>query len=326
MKRITFFIVTILLTLTSCEKVINIDTTISESELVLNAVPSAEKQFFVNFSYTHFFLDTSNYHPVPNMDMVITVNGNEYRPSSTHRCNYFFDYTPQPDDSIAISVMAGNRTVTASTYVPRFPQITTPTVRYDSSGTFNLLHIEFPITDHPNYKNYYRIYITQHDSGAYYHPFLEYLDTIDTIRTTTFFCFDSALIAGAQSLSSGLGVSEFNVPIFSQLLTTDSLFDGTTHPTSLQIMLLRDTNEIQPFIHQYELTIECVTPERMQYLQAIEANNGMMSLITEPPAMYSNVSGALGIFAGTAKKKYPLITLADGQVVPTSGKAKRAKK
>lgn len=312
MKRIIPII--IILFLASCEKVINIDTTMSQSELVLNAIPSADKQLFVNFSYTHFFLDTSNFHPVPGLDMVVNVNGVDYRPSSDHRCNYFFDYTPQPDDQLTIRVQAGERTITASTYIPRYPQITEPVVRYDSTGTFNLLNVDFAINDHPNYRNYYRFTISQHDSGAYYHPFLQYLDTIDTIRTTTFFCLDTALIAGAQSLSSGFGISEFNIPVFTQLMTSDTLIDGTVHPTSLTIMLLRDTNEIQPFIHRYELTVECITPERMRYLQAIEANNGMMSFITEPPAMYTNVTGALGIFAGTAKRKYPLVTLADGKI------------
>ena len=43
MKRYSLIAV-IILTLVSCEKVIPFDTSISEHEIVLNAVPSVEKQ------------------------------------------------------------------------------------------------------------------------------------------------------------------------------------------------------------------------------------------------------------------------------------------
>lgn len=312
MKKYIFSFLATLLLFASCEKVINIDTSISDPQFVLNAVPSAEKQLFVNFAYTHFFLDTSNNHPISNIDMVVTINGNEYRPISNHRCNYFFDYTLQEDDQISIRVKSGDRTVTAQTYVPRMPQISQPIALLNDTGAFNFLVANFNIQDHPNYPNYYCFTITQHDSGEYYHPYLEYLDTIDTIRTTIFFCTDRQL----TSPSSSNGIMDMSIPMMqTQLFATDSLIDGSTHNTSLFVMLLRDTNEIQPFIHEYTLNVECITPERMKYLQAIGANNSMLSFITEPPAMYTNVHGALGIFAGNAKRTYPLATISDGQLV-----------
>lgn len=319
MKKHIIPIILSLLLMASCEKVINIDTTISQSEPVLNAVPSAGKQLFVNFAYSHFFLDTSNNHPIPNVDMVVTVNGNEYRPTSTHRCNYFFDYILQEDDRLSIRVNAGDRAISASTYVPRMPQISQPLAFMNDTGAFNFLVANFNIVDHPGYKNYYCISITQHDSGEYYHPFLEYLDTIDTVRTSMFFCVDQDLTSNYATDPMGM-----SLPIFTQMFVTDDKIDGTTHNTSLLIMLLRDTNEIQPFIHDYSITVESITPERMLYLQAIGSNNSMLSFITEPPAMYTNVNGALGIFAGNAKRQYHLCTVSDGHIVNNEAKCRPA--
>lgn len=312
MKKIIISFILVLF-FASCEKVIEIDPLASESKLVLNAIPSAEQQLFVNLSYSHFFLDTSNYHPVQNADIVVKVNGTEYRPTSTRRCNYFFDYTLQEDDSLDITVYADGKTITASTYVPRLPQITNLVAAMDTSSAFNVLAVNFDITDHPDYQNYYCFRITEHDSGEYYHPLLEYLDTIDTVYTDYFFCYDKVLTDNPMATEATYGY-----PYFATFLTTDANFDGQTHNTTLYLMILRDTNEIQPFTHQYQLTVECVTPDRYQYLKDLAQASSMTSMITEPPAVHTNINGALGIFAGNAKRVFPLITLADGQPVTTS--------
>ena len=58
---IVLFLFWMPLIFSSCEKIIPFDPSSSQPVLVLNAVPSAEKQLFVYFSYSHLFLDTSNY-------------------------------------------------------------------------------------------------------------------------------------------------------------------------------------------------------------------------------------------------------------------------
>jgi hypothetical protein len=305
-------LLTFVLFFSSCEKVIEIDPLDSPSQLVLNGVPSAEKPFFVYFANSHFFLDTSNNHPVSNVDMLLRVNGNDYRPTHADLCRYLFNYIPQEDDSLSIRVQAGDRLVTSSTYVPRMPQISNLAAYIDSSSTFNLLVVNFNVTDPANYPNYYRFGITQRDSGSIYIPYFDYSDTIDTTFNTFFFCFDKALTSPNAAATEALGGY-----LYTQLLTTDANIDGKTHNASIMVILLRDTNEIQPYIHQYSLSIECVTPDRYRYLQDIDEINSMMSLIAEPPEVYSNVNGALGIFAGTAKRTFPLITISDGQPINT---------
>lgn len=311
MKRFSLLATAVLtLLFAACEKVIDIDPLSSPSQIVLNGVPAAGQPFFAYFANTHFFLDTSNNHPVAGADMLLSVNGTEYRPTRTERCLYFFDYVAQQDDSLSIRVNAGDRTVTASTYVPRMPQISNPVAFINRDSTFNLLVINFNITDHADYDNYYRFSVTQRDSGAVYIPYFDITDTVDTTRNSIFLCLDKKLTASNAAATEALGGY-----LYTQLLTTDANIDGSTHNTSLLVILLRDTNEIQPYIHQYGLTVECVTPDRYKYLQFIGENSSMMSLITEPPEAYGNVDGALGIFAGTAKQTFPLITISDGQEV-----------
>ena len=315
MKTFRLFLAALLvLSLSACEKVIKVDPLDAPSQLVLNGIPSAEKQCFVYFANSHFFLDTSNNHPVDDVDMLLDVNGTQYRPTSVDRCRYYFDYVAQADDSLSIRVQAGDRLVTSSTYVPRMPQISNPIAYIDSDSTFNLMVVNFTLTDPANYPNYYRFLITQRDSGSIYIPYFDYSDTIDTTYNSIFFCLDKALTSPNAAATEALGGY-----LYTQLLTTDANIDGSSHNASILVILLRDTNEIQPYIHQYGLSIECVTPDRYRYLQNIDAISSMMSLIAEPPEVYSNVNGALGIFAGNAKQTFPLLTISDGQVVGTPG-------
>lgn len=292
----------------SCEKVVDIDTASSTQKMVLNAVPSAQKQLFVNFSHTHFFLDTINGHPVNDADIVISVNGSDCRPSYVRGCNYFFDYTLQEDDSLHITVKANGHTVTSHTTVPRMPDITNPIAQTNDTGTFHLMAVNFNINDHANYKDYYSITLRQRDSGSRYIPYLDIYDTIDITYNTMFLCNDKALIDTV--MASMMAVGGY-VPAV-QLLASDEQFDGQVHNTTMMLILLRDTNEVIPYIHQYTLDVETVAPDRFRYLKDIGNATSMLQLITEPAAVYSNVNGALGIFAANARRTFPLITITGG--------------
>ena len=311
MKRL-IIIPALFLLFISCEKVIPFDTSLSQHEMVLNAVPSADKQLFVYFAHTRFFLDSTNYQPLTDVDMTITVNGTDYRPTSVDRCNYFFDYTVRENDNLSIRIHADGKDVTASTVVPPLPRISQPVAFTTDTGVFNLLIVNFNIDDYPNHKDYYCITLRQRDSGSRYSHYFERYDTIDTTYATFFLCNDKALID--PFISTNLSVSGFSP--FNQLLTTDDNINGQNHNTTLTVIRLTDTNEVVPYIHQYSLDVETVSPERYRYLQEISTATSPLQLITEPPAIYSNVSGALGIFAANARRTFPLITLTGGTLPP----------
>ena len=317
MKKI-ILITLLVLTLASCEKVIPFDTSVSQPEMVLNGVPSAGKQLFVYFAHTHFFLDSTNNQPLGGVDMAVTVNGSNYRPTSVSRCNYFFDYTVQEDDDISIRIHADGKDITAHTVVPPMPRISQPVAITTDTGVFRLLLVNFNIDDYPDHNDYYCISLRQRDSGCRYSPYFDRYDTIDTTYNTYFLCNDKDIID--PFIANNMAVSGF-AP-FNQLLTTDTNFNGENHNTTLTLIRLTDTNEVIPYIHQYTLDIESVSPERYRYLQDIANATSMLQLLTEPPAVYSNVNGALGIFAANARRTFPLVTLTGGTRPPLDKKAK----
>lgn len=292
-----------LFVLASCEKVIEFDDSLTSPSPVLNAIATEGNQLFVNYTYSRFFLDTNNAHPIADVDMVVTANGTDYRPVSVDGCNYFFDYIPHEDDQLSIRVLSAAGEASARTIIPRNPRISTPNVFLQDS-VFRTLVINFNIDDHPDYDNYYRFTISQRDSGARYRPYREVYDTIDTTYHTIFFCFDRAITDPTAAATEALGGY-----LYQQLLTSDKLIDGQDHNTTLMLIMLCDTNEVGTFIHQYSLTVESVSPERYQYLQDIESATSITQLLTEPAPVYSNVNGALGIFAGNARRTFPLYTV-----------------
>lgn len=314
MKRPYYFLLLsscLFLLLISCEKVIPVDPATSEAQLVLNAVPSAERQLTTYFAHTRYFLDNSTNQPVEGVTMTISVNGRDYHPDSIVRCNYYFPYTLREDDSLTVRVDVNGHAVTASTYVPRMPQVENLRAVVDTTGrtgeafglgAFRLLAINFDLTDYPNHEDYYCITLEQRDSGSRYYNYFDRYDTVDTSFLTYFISLDRSLTSPDVSAIAGMGDAFFN-----RLLFSDKKIEGKTHNTGLMLLLLTDTTEIQPFVHQYTLHVESVTPERMHYLKNIATATSQMQIFSEPAGIYTNVTGALGIFAGNARRTYPLI-------------------
>lgn len=280
--------------LASCEKVLDFDTE-TERTLVVNGMPSAQKQLFVNLSYSHLFLDANMQHPLTPEDIYIEVNGNRLTPSSTEGCNIFFNYIAQEDDTLAFHMTADGETVEARTYVPKMPVISNMKSQFDSSLTFNLGLITFDLDDHADIKEYYHINIVERDSGVRYNPRYERYDTIDTIFHTYFLVLSPELNEGALSLEN----------LASRILTTDKNIDGKRCNISLALLMLIDTNEVAPFAHQYTLNIESITYDRYLYLKDIGRSTNSTTSFSEPFSIYTNIKGkAVGIFAGNASKQY----------------------
>lgn len=302
-NKLSVWVLLALLTcgIASCEKVMEFDIDGSHQQPVLNGLPSLGNQLFVNYSYTHFFLDSNIANPIPNTDMVISVNGTDMYPSQVDGCNYLFDYQLKADDELSISIHSDSIEVSAQTYVPRSPNMNNVTTVVDTTMTFNTAIVSFNLDNHPRYEEYYYLTISQRDSGVRYNSYLEIYDTVDTVFNTFFFCLDPNLTSPDVAANQPLGGY-----LYSSLMTQDDRIDGQNYNSAIMLILLVDTNEIEPFIHQYTLNIESVTPERYKYLQSAASSSSLSSFFGEPAPVYSNVSGALGIFSGMAKQTFPL--------------------
>ncbi len=291
----------VVLLLASCEKVLDVQP--GEQQLVLNGVPSAGQQAFVNFSRTHFFLDTVNAQFVPGTAMTLTVNGTEYTPSSVDGCNYFFPYTFQPDDQVSISIDADGRHVEANTFIPMPPQIDNMMVQYYESESFNFYLATFNLADHAGYQDLYSLKVEVRDSGMRRNEWTDSIELVDTV-TSTFFILPNADLTSPE-VCPYIPLGGY---LFTQLMFTDTRIDGETTPVQLFIMKLVDTNEIAPFKHYYRISAETLTPDRWRYLISVAQASSMTSMFAEQGSPYTNISvdgqPGLGIFAGNARYRY----------------------
>ena len=60
---------------------------------------------------------------------------------------------------------------------------------------------------------------------------------------------------------------------------------------------------MQPFKHEYTVTLESMTYARLRYLIDVSRQGSSNSFFTEQGQVRGNVDGALGIFAGSAKSE-----------------------
>ena len=296
---ITFPLVMALL-FSACEKTIDIDAP-ADRQLVLNAVPSAGNRAFVYFAHTRFFLDSSNVQPVDGANLVLTVGGTPLVPDSVSRCRFFFPHILQEDDTLAIDItLPDGHTVHAATYVPRYPVVTAISAAEYASPSFNFHQVDFRLDDHAGVAEYYSIMVQERDSGLRYNVWGDSLELVDTLHSTFF------VVPGQPEVTSN-DVCPY-IPLggylYSRLMFMDRNIDGRQYPMSVYIINTVDTNERPPFKHEYIVSVESVTPARWNYILSASSQNSMFSYFAEQGQAYSNVDGALGVFAGTAGRKY----------------------
>lgn len=297
MKKTKSLILLLLATgvILSCEKTLEVAEP-TERELVLNAVPAAGQQAFVHFAHTRFFLDDNNDQPVDGADIVLSVNGIPMSPCSTSHSKYFFNHTLQEDDTLDIDIHADGRRVRGHTYVPLYPAISGFRPLFAATETFNVVAATFTLSDHAGRDEYYNITVQVRDSGLRRNEWTGGYDTVDSVHSAMFTVpmrpeITSSEVA-AQSILGG------------RLMFLDRLIDGQDYYVPLWIILLKDTTEIPPFKHIYTVDIESVTPARFLYLLSASSQSSLTSFFAEQGRVYSNVDGALGIFAGSARRRY----------------------
>lgn len=300
MKRIAHiiwvgFVCLVPFLVSSCEKTLDIDEP-ADRELVLNAVPAAGRQPFVHFAYTRFFLDDNNDQPVPGAQLTLYVNDTVRPLVGMVNSLYYFADTLRPDDRLRIDIQADGRSVHAETYVPLYPAVSSFTPFFFASETFNFVATNFYLDDHAGRDEYYNITVTVRDSGARFNEWLGRLDTVDTVHTAMF------TVPNSPDITDG-DVAVYS-PLGGRLMFLDRRIDGQHYQVPLWIILLKDTTEVAPFKHYYTVDVESITPARWNYILSASSQNSMTSFFAEQGRVFSNVNGALGIFAGSAKRRY----------------------
>ena len=308
-----------LLLFAGCEKVLEIENDPSAAQLVVNAVPQAGKRAFVYFAHTRFFLDPSNNQPLDSASVTLFVNGNPLTPDSIVNCKYFFPYTCVEGDTLAVEARAGSRLATARTYVPYIPTFSNITLyNQDLGHTFRYYEADLDFQDHAGIDEYYTLRVMVHDSGIRFNEWLQEYDTIDTVRATYFMLRSNPEICGDASYTNPMMGY-----IYTRNFFNDSEIDGQNYRAKISILHFIDTNEVQPFKHEYTVTLENMTFARLRYLIDVARQGSGNSFFTEQGQVRGNVDGALGIFAGSVKSEIvfwpdtlPIVTTTSATTLP----------
>lgn len=297
MKKIIILVA--VLVAVSCEKVVEFDIKDSDRYVVVNALPCVDSTFFANITYSRFFLDNQPFQPVTDATVTVDVNGVTYSSTGRDGTNYLFPFRAASGDTMTLHVsVPGRDPVVAGTRVPVLPAMLPPLAEIDTLLPFNTAEITFTLSD-PAGDNYYYIYLTERDSGRQWNQWEERWDTIDTVITPYFNCLNFEITSPEVNSIEGF------MKYYDRLLFTDKLIDKQDYEVKLSLMMLKDTAE-QPLFKEYSLVVEALSPEAFQYTKEVLAAQGMGSYFTEPRRIFSNITGALGIFAGIARRHYPL--------------------
>lgn len=301
MKKISYFVIAILLLLTSCEKVLDFDVDELEPLVVVNSLPCTDSQLFVSVTRSRFFLDNSPFPPAEGVTLELQVFGGPTLFPTHHDSAYhFFNYIAQPGDSLTLRVnVPGRDPIVGSTRIVPLPDMQPPSALIDTLQPIPLGDIAFTLTDPADTRNYYYIYVMERDSGSRWNRWEAKWDTIDTVRHAYFNCLNFQVTDPSVNLSAGM------MGYFNELFFIDSLIDGQATDITVSLLMFKDTAE-HPLLKEYTLVVESLSPDAFRYIKEVKAKQSATSYFAEPTRAFSNLSSGIGIFASVARRLYPL--------------------
>ncbi len=300
LKRIHIMLIIATLALTACEEVMEFNIDEGERAIVVNALPCADSTLFVNITYSRFFLDNTQFHPVSDADVKIDINGTLTPCSHYADGNYFFAHTLAGGDTLTLHAnIDGHDAIVGGTRVPHLPNMLDFKAQIDTTQPITAGELTFKLVDDATQQNYYYIYVCERDSGTRWNRWELKWDTIDTVSHAYFNCMDLQITAPEVNSSEGF------LGYFNTLLFTDSLINGEQHDMLISIMIPKDTAE-HPIQRDYTLVVQSLSVEAYRYRKDVLKANGMEQYFAEPSPIYSNLRGALGILGGMSQRVLPL--------------------
>lgn len=315
MKNRFLLIIFAITLLAGCEKAM--DFTIEEQTplVVVNCAPTVGDTLCVKFTYSRFFLSNEPFETIAGVDAKVFVNGVSYTLTQREQGDYFADYIVQEDDDISITATLPDGTQIAShTVVPKRPVIDSLVIDTNrATGLMPTYRIRFVLQDIAGVKNYYRLWLTEHVVIDYHDVFSGRTFHIDTLvdvaysadwTLTSHDCAStrSASLFKKDTVNAADTLREAD-PLFYftalEYLFTDRSFDGQSLPVALE---LPRTGYLDGLLSEYTLTlhIESLSPENFRYRETARSGTGAVAMFTEPRQVPTNISGAMGVFAGAA--------------------------
>ncbi len=261
----------LMLLLSSCETVVEMELPAHEPKLVVNAVINPDSLFTVEVSPSQNPLSNKAHEPVSNATVQV-YQADQHLYTLQHKGNgtYSTDQKPQALQHYELKVEApGLPTASATTYIPAAPAISnlnaTPVAATASDGP--TVSATFTLADTPGQENFYYIQAFTPDTS--------YLD--------------------GQPYRRSVGVRlvepfEDEFTMEDHYFFSDKLFDG-------KVVTLRLDLENPPQYTTY-VRIAHITREFYDYVRTLNKQSYRDNFATPPGPVANNIQSGIGVFAG----------------------------
>gem|GEM_PF-4962445 len=308
-----------LVTMSSCEQVIELDDPEFESRIVINSLFSSDAPWSVEVTRSYNVLETHSSNPIGNAEVHIFDQNHQHKFQLEHIGDGIYekgDNLPSAARGYYIEVTVGEQVATAYSYVPQKSNIIINKLQDVANGVNEGFEIDFSIEDDSNLESYFVWDIVSISSKDFDDQNLSqvFINTLnDNNRDLD---FDGDVVAGGL-VGNGKYNAKFNSLQFDSFESTpwqnasnssleefDKGGDGNvgdidvTNEDQIGGSTDGSVDPNQPEQHKYELRVMAISKELYDFYQSLEDYDADTNSINAYPNVYSNVEGGLGLVAG----------------------------
>lgn len=306
-----------------CEKVIDFDPGEVTPYVVMVSRPESDSPVNVYLTKSVFFLQSTyydeyyyNYSKLPYINdasVTLWMSGNTYTGTLKEddgRYYYQFAAQPQAGDSLYLEAVVPDKEgkVVAGTRIPSMPDVEIIEFKeQDYEGDYKL---RIKLKSHEG-KEYYSVSIITWGQESVYDSvtggWMTQVDT--TFNNPNYYYFNvNDPIVNEVDVTTALDGDDGSF-WGREMLFSNEMFTNGEHEFTLEFAddfyyypeMMVDDRPIY-------LVVKKMAPELYRYNKTVMAQNDSDELFGEPVQVYSNISGGIGIFGGSAQKKLLLPT------------------
>jgi len=315
------FSIALVVTMSSCEQVIDLDDPDFESRIVINSLFSSDSPWSVEVTRSYNVLETHSTNPIGNAEVHIFDQNHEHKFQLEHVGDGIYqkgDNLPSPARGYYIEVRVGDQVATAYSYVPQKSSITINALQDVADESNAGFEIDFSIEDNSNFESYFIWDIVSIDGKSTEEENLSevFIKTLNGNHESI--DFDGDVVAGGL-VGNGAYNAKFNSLQFGSFESTpwQNASNASTQTTETangsgnEVDNTNVTNEEvvggdgggsvdpnQPNQHKYELRVMAISKELYDFYQSLEDYDANVNSINTHLQVYSNVEGGLGLIAG----------------------------
>lgn len=290
----------------SCQKIIEFNGEITDPQLVMISLPSADSLWRVRVTESRFFLNDDTIRHIDNAIISVEVNGIPANAACLYEGDAVYNtgIRPQCGDSLTMHIeVPGKGTVSASCRIPQMPQADDFKIGYDTNSSS--YYDEYSDTTYIDISGNINVSFTLHDPADahnYYMVSIEEWDDYNNAWDNRNITVEDNLIfpnsVTSDILDIGFGEEE---NYGSQVLFDDQNFNGHDHRITVSTYLW--------YLPKMRINVYAVNREMYLYYKTRKAASSydfddLGGIFGEPVQIFCNVQGGIGILGGSAVKTY----------------------